>query len=43
MVFGLVVAEATINALQRLDVCFKLDSDKRKELKKARAALQRTT
>jgi PPK2 family polyphosphate:nucleotide phosphotransferase len=40
----LVVAEATVEALQRLDLSFpKLDSDKRKELKKARAALLRTT
>jgi PPK2 family polyphosphate:nucleotide phosphotransferase len=40
----LVVAEVTINALQKLDICFpELDADKRQELKKARAALQRTT
>jgi PPK2 family polyphosphate:nucleotide phosphotransferase len=40
----LVVAEATIEALERLNLCFpKVDSDKRKELKKARAALERAT
>jgi hypothetical protein len=37
-----VVAEALIDALERLDLSFpKLDSDKRKELKDARAALER--
>jgi PPK2 family polyphosphate:nucleotide phosphotransferase len=40
----LVVAEATVDSLRKLDVCFpELDSDKRRELKKARAALERTT
>ena len=39
----LVVAEATIDALQNLGASFpKLDADKRKELKEARAALKRT-
>ena len=38
----LVVAEATIEAMECLDLTFpKLDARKRKELKKARAALQR--
>jgi PPK2 family polyphosphate:nucleotide phosphotransferase len=38
----LVVAEATIDALDRLDLAFpKMDSQKRKELKDSRAALER--
>jgi hypothetical protein len=37
----LVVAEATIGAMQSLDLTFpKMDADKRKELKVARAALE---
>jgi PPK2 family polyphosphate:nucleotide phosphotransferase len=38
----LVVAEATINAMENLDLSFpKMDAEKRKELKAARAALER--
>jgi hypothetical protein len=38
----LVVAEATIDALEGLDLSFpKMDAERRKELKDARAALER--
>jgi len=40
----LVVAEATIDAMESLDLSFpKMDAEKRKELKDARAALEHET